>query len=110
MTKNTKMLLTIGGVAVVGYLIWKRMQKPSSKEVAKSFTGNEEFFNLTASGGGTKVKYIAGGYDPNHLNSDGTRGATWISLGGSGSSGFWSTSIGLGQYVAQGTTVYPRLG
>jgi len=50
MTKNTKMLLTIGGVAVVGYLIWKRMQKPSSKEVAKSFTGNEEFFNLTASG------------------------------------------------------------
>ncbi len=36
MNKQTKMLLGIGAVAVVGYLIWKQGQKPTiSKQEVK---------------------------------------------------------------------------
>jgi len=38
MTKNTKMLLAIGGVAVVGYLIWKKYSKKSQSENYSNFS------------------------------------------------------------------------
>jgi hypothetical protein len=117
MNGKTILKVGIGLVAAYGIYTFIKMrrrgeQKASTKGSGTSnFTatsGDDFFNNLTASGTPSKAKYIAGGYDPNHVNPDGTRGATWISLGGSGSSGYWSTSIGLGQYVAQGTVVTPR--
>jgi hypothetical protein len=43
MTQNTKNLLMIGGVAVVGYLIYKQMSKP------KNFANyvDDDFFNVS---------------------------------------------------------------
>ncbi len=35
MNKQTKMLLGIGAVAVVGYLIWKQGQKPKASAVGR---------------------------------------------------------------------------
>ena len=39
MNKNTKMILGVGAVAIVGYLVWKQMSQPKAA-----------FANLTASG------------------------------------------------------------
>jgi hypothetical protein len=57
MTKNTKTLLMIGGVAVVGYLLWKKygkgmMSSSSTTTTTKtgatsSFTGSDDFFNAS---------------------------------------------------------------
>ena len=46
MTQNTKNLLMIGGVAVVGYLIYKQMSKP------KNFANyvDDDFFNVSGMG------------------------------------------------------------
>jgi hypothetical protein len=47
MTKNTKTLLTIGGIAVVGYILWKQGvfgKKTDSKSFA-GFTADDDFFN-----------------------------------------------------------------
>ena len=41
MNKNTKMILGVGAVAIVGYLVWKQMSQPKAA-----------FANLTAPGGG----------------------------------------------------------
>lgn len=38
MNKNTKMILGVGAVAIVGYLVWKQMSKPKAS-----------FANLTSS-------------------------------------------------------------
>ena len=49
MTKNQKMLLGVGAVAVVGYLLWKRQQT--------SFTGTANRFATV----GSRQKYNASG-------------------------------------------------
>jgi hypothetical protein len=110
MTQKTKTILGVVALGAVAYWLYNRNKQGKSLNPFSNFSGDDNFFNLTAAGGGTKTspRYVAGGYDANHVNPDGTRGATWISYGGSGSSGFWSTSIGLGQYVPQGTVVNPR--
>lgn len=45
MTKNTKTLLTIGGIAVVGYILYKQFAK-SGKSFA-GFTASDDFFNAS---------------------------------------------------------------
>lgn len=103
MTKNTKMIL--GAVAVGAIVYYAYMQNKKGKtffgkpKSFSGFSGDDNFFNITAK---PRTQYIAGGYDPSHVNSDGTRGATWISYGGAGSSGFWQQ----GQ-VPRGTIVNP---
>lgn len=37
MEKNTKILLSIAGVALIGYLIWEKSAKDSSNDTSKAF-------------------------------------------------------------------------
>jgi hypothetical protein len=57
MNKKTRNLLIIGGVAVVGYILWKRGVFGGKKSDAKfsGFTADDNFYNLAgrrAVGGG----------------------------------------------------------
>jgi len=45
MTKNTKTLLTVAGVAVVGYLLYTQFRKKSSSKSFAGFTADDDFFN-----------------------------------------------------------------
>jgi hypothetical protein len=103
MTKNTKMI--VGAVAVGAIVYYAYMQNKKGKtffgkqKSFSGFSGDDNFFNITAK---PRAQYIAGGYDAGHQNSDGSRGATWISYGGVGSAGFWQQG-----YVPQGQVVNP---
>jgi hypothetical protein len=90
MTKNQKMLLGVGAVAVVGYLVYQNNKsKGFAGESRRPFAGERK---VQAIGGIGKlfsriappkrVNYIAGGYD-------GSQHAQWISYGGAGASGYW---------------------
>ena len=102
MNKNLVMLLVVGGI---GLYIWNRKKKGLSINPFSSFTGYEdsEFFNVTGRPSPkNKVKslYTAGGYDPNHMNGDGTRGATWIAYNNNTAQGYWVKGV-----VRQGTAM-----
>ena len=56
MTKNTKTLLTIGGIAVVGYILWKRGVFGGKKSFA-GFTASDDFLNFR---GGTTSRTRVG--------------------------------------------------
>lgn len=117
---NTKTILTIGVIGVVGFYLYSRMRKGQSLNPFKSFaadedtfrsnmsfTGNEDssFYNASAAPLPIKTRikkigslYTAGGYDSNHQNSDGTRGATWIGYNQDNTQGYWVKG-----FVKQGT-------
>ena len=46
MTKNTKTLLTVAGVAVVGYLLYTQFRKKSGSKSFAGFTADDDFFNV----------------------------------------------------------------
>ena len=61
MNKNTKMILGVGAVAIVGYLIWKQMPK-------------KNFANLRGGGGGLELMEVANcaaGYQEKYTDSTG---------------------------------------
>jgi len=60
MDKNTKMILGVGAVAIVGYLVYKQMSKPKAS-----------FANLTASGSmlGCPCKKVVG----THTDTNGNK-------------------------------------
>lgn len=97
---NTKKILTFAVIGFAGYWIYTRTkQKKSINPFAKSnsFDAESSYFNAIGKPK-KKTVYIAGGYDPSHVNPDGTRGATWMSYGGAGVSGYWVSG-----YVPSGT-------
>jgi hypothetical protein len=107
MTKNTQTILGVLVVGVVGYLAYKKFYAtPKVSKVGgdmkveeeKSFTGDDQFFNLASANAPTKAKYIAGGYVSPSMQHP--NGQTWISYGGVGASGYWHDG-----YIAQGTVV-----
>jgi len=66
-----------------------------SGQSTKDFAGKQDsgFFNATGTPiRGTKKAtslYTAGGYDANHMNGDGTRGATWVGYNNDNTQGYW---------------------
>ena len=86
MNKKTQQIVGVVAILGLGYWAYTKYGKKKS------------FANLTSK----RTQYIAGGYDSNHQNPDGTRGATWISYGGTGAYGYWQPGR-----VAQGTIVNP---
>jgi hypothetical protein len=94
MNKQTKTLLTIGGVAVVGYILYKQFAQPKSNFVSSRIPPTKKI----------KVNYVAGGYDSGYQG-----GAQWISLGGTGGLGYWypceSASSGFRPCYTQGEIV-----
>lgn len=107
MTKNTQTLLGVALVGILGYVAYKKFfSTPKVAKVGgdmkveeqKSFSGDDDFFNLASASQPTKAKYIAGGYvAPNREHPN---GLTWISYGGVGASGYWHDG-----YIPQGTVV-----
>lgn len=103
LSRNT--IIGIVAVGAVAYYIWDRNRKGKKLNPFSSFAGNMDsaygfagkddsgFFNTTGSPiRGTKKAtslYTAGGYDANHLNGDGTRGATWVGYNNDNTQGYW---------------------
>jgi hypothetical protein len=54
MTKSTKTLLTIGGIAVVGYILWKQGIFGGKKSFA-GFTAGDDFLNFRGTTSRTRV-------------------------------------------------------
>jgi hypothetical protein len=66
MNKNTKMILGVGAVAIVGYLVWKQMSKPKAS-----------FANLTAPIFGGPAATICCGHTASYPNPNSASGYTY---------------------------------
>jgi hypothetical protein len=83
MEKNkTKLLIGIG----IGVALYFAFRFGLKNVFVKKDTGKKNFANAD---GDLVGNFVAKQYDANHLNTDGTMGATWISYEGSDIVGYW---------------------
>jgi hypothetical protein len=102
MTQNTKNLLMIGGVAVVGYLIYKQMSKPKNfaNATGRSLTGKTRMGSMCSAGSDDPSCNLCGESCVNNrcnfatYNQNGQiTGYRTISCGGVGESGGYGTTL-----------------
>lgn len=76
-------------LSVVAFLLSKvvlaKYYKKKAIEKKSNFIGADGFYDADGGDG----KFFAKTYDPNHRNTDGTLGATWISFNNSDVVGYW---------------------
>jgi len=86
------------GVGVVTYYIAKFIAKKYYYIGEPSDDKQKNFVNAD----GVESFYSATKYDPNHLNSDGSMGATWIAYNDLSTIGYWKEG-----FIEEGTPMYP---
>ena len=94
---NNKRLL-IGFSVAIGVFLLAKYIVP---KFLKSKSGNDSQKNFANADGDDNSGFVAKQYDPNHVNSDGSKGGTWISYNNSNSVGYWMNGK-----VEEGTPIY----
>lgn len=82
-------------IAIVTYLVLRQVAKSIFKKTGSTPKGDSSFV-----GADGKSLYAAKFYDSEHINQDGSKGATWISYQDSPIVGFWKKGM-----IAEGTQV-----
>ena len=98
---NKKKLIvafTAIGVGVVAYFMARFIAKKYYYIGEPSKGKQSNFVNAD----GVESVYSASNYDPNHINSDGSLGATWIAYNDLETIGYWKEG-----FVQEGTPMYP---
>jgi hypothetical protein len=99
--ENKKKLIvafTALGVGVVTYYIARFISKKYYYIGEPSNGKQKNFVNAD----GVESVYSASIYDPNHVNPDGSVGATWIAYNDLSTIGYWKEG-----FVQEGTPMYP---
>lgn len=96
-----KRVLTGVGLSVALFFVAKYVVgisfKKKAQDLKSNFIGADGFYGADGGSGGFYAKI----YDPNHVNKDGTKGATFISYNDSDVVGYWEKGK-----IEIGTPVY----
>lgn len=90
--------LIIGFTIAIGVFFLAKYVAPKFLKAKSSDDSQKNFLNADGNENGG---FVAKQYDPTHVNTDGTKGATWISYNNSDAVGYWMNGK-----VEEGTPIH----